>query len=139
MNVEGTPFLVNVLTPLGFTHVDKLKSRHVEEPRRALEKQLTDIKNRGLKVKSVKSDPESGIMAIKEYIEIMGLLCDYTGKDEPVPKAVSKIRKIIERAQAIINTLPLSLSIRLISFRYEDIHGTKNYKYAKSNTLGTIS
>ena len=41
MHVEGIPFLVNVLTPMGFTHVDKLQSRHGEEISRALRRQLT--------------------------------------------------------------------------------------------------
>ena len=55
-------------------------------------------------------------MTIKEDIEIMGVPCNYTGKDEPVPVAQSKIRRIKERARAIINTLAFSLPISLISF-----------------------
>ena len=116
MFVNEIPFLVNVLTPLNFTFVDRLQSRSANMIFKILWKQLSHCMKNGFKVKTVRCDPEAGLVALDPKLAENGINLDIAGQEEAVPVAESKIRRIKERARGIINTLPFKIPLKFIAF-----------------------
>jgi len=114
MFINEIPFLVNVLTPLNYTFVDQLKSRNAGVIFKILWKQLSHCMKNEFTVKTVRCDPEAGLVALDQKLAESGISLDVAGQEEAVPVVESKIRRLKERARGIINTLPFKIPRRLL-------------------------
>jgi len=125
MNVDvifvGTlAYLISVTTPLGLTMVNALGTtkgaRSVTSVKKALFNQLANYKSRDFAVKTLRTDKEGSIVALKDDLMNQGTFVNPDGTGSHVPVIERKIREVKERARAIVNTLPWRLPISLITW-----------------------
>jgi len=137
MFVEKIPFLITVSTPLHMSFATKLRSRNTETLWKALKHQISAVQSKGFKVVAVRSDGESGLGGLQPLLGQMGIDMNLCGAGEHVPVVERKIRVIKERSRGIINTLPFTIPLILISYLIYFVVSRINMVPVRTATLKT--
>jgi hypothetical protein len=103
--VQEVPFLLGVLTPMGYCMSSELKSRGASQIRSVLMSMISACRSNNIDVMIVRSDNEKGFIAIKEDIQIAGIKIELAppGGHVPMPeRKICQLKSIVRATKASI-------------------------------------
>ncbi|KAA8497460.1 Copia protein [Porphyridium purpureum] len=110
----GQAFLISVVKPMHFILTTAIRAKTSWELRRALQEQIASLRGHNVVIRVIKSDPESGIVAIVDDMKRSGILPNVTGAKEAVPAVERANRTLKDIARAVIHGLPFALPTSLV-------------------------
>ena len=117
MFVNGDPYLLSVGAPLGLTLCNWLSGkRNVDVLQAALDNQLAVYRSAKLAVRTILTDGEKGVVALRGNYEGQGIRVNPAGAGQHVPVVENKIRQLKERIRATVSALPFQLPFSLMRF-----------------------
>ncbi|KAA8494428.1 Copia protein [Porphyridium purpureum] len=114
MFLEGYTFVITVVKPMHFIITTMAKGKTAKDMSAAMKKQVAFLKAHRIDVRAVKTDPESGLLAIVEELSETGILLNQTASAEAVPAVERAIRTVKEIARSTLYSLPFALPKELL-------------------------
>jgi hypothetical protein len=139
MFVDGLPFFVSVSKRLQLISVKYLLDKSARELQKAIDETISMYSLQTFKGKAILCDGESGIYAIKSYIESTDVRVNPASKSEHVPEIERAIRLIKERVRIIWNGLPYKLCNVLVVHLVRYCVGMINLCPKSTSTTTTMS
>ena len=138
MFVNGMPFLVAILVPLGYSFISHIPNRTDKEIHQSLFKIITVVQSRKITITFVMTDNEGAILTAEQKLNSMGIRVSSTAAGEKVHRVERRIRYLKERIRTIIHALPYNLCAKLLSYCVQYSNWcTNNHRMAASTTNKT--
>ena len=138
MFVNGMPFIVALLVPLGFSFAIHVPNRTDKEIHQALFKIITVVQSRKITVTFVITDNEGAILTAEQKLNSMGIRVSSTAAGEKVHRVERRIRYLKERIRIIMHALPYNLCAKLLSYCVQYSNWcTNNHRMTVSTTNKT--
>ncbi|KAA8493868.1 hypothetical protein FVE85_5005 [Porphyridium purpureum] len=115
MFIERQPFLLAVAKPSQYMYATSMRTKAAADIGRALRAQITHVSAHNILINEIRSDPESGLVAVAEELLRAGILPEITAATEAVPAAERAIRLVKERVRCVVNGLPFRLPLGLLA------------------------
>ena len=114
MFIAGLPFMVGLISPLGFCITQYIRDRKSPQVQKAVNQILTIAKSRQIWITHLITDNEGGVVGMTNDLLNQGIQIAPTAAGEKAHRVERRIRFIKERVRSIIHGLPYNLTALLL-------------------------